>query len=103
MPHNEGVEALYINFGPDEELTQDKNYKVDLLFMCSTSKHMDECFNKLLDIFGNHNVLLNGVNFSFDVNIPTETRLSELKGRFWFSQWDYLSSLGDVAASLDLR
>ena len=100
----DGIAGIYILWEPaDEELVAiDQGgpaYRLNLLFLCETDEQ-DNVLNKTVEAglkpFESDNGC-DGVVLKWNSQLKANTFLSDLDGYVWFSQYDYLSNLGDLA------
>ncbi len=94
------VDRIGVHWSPDSEL-QDGLYVVDLLFLCADADADTQLHSLLknpLSPFtrdGGHD----GIKVVYDTTVRSETFISAFDGYKRLTEWDYLSSLGEVAAS----
>lgn len=98
--HDE-IGSMWIKFNPDLELPKDEKYQVKLLIICDHPDVAEAYDRELIAIYGERPVVIDGIEFSFDVNTPDETRLSDLNGWHRFTEWDHLSEMGAMATVAD--
>jgi hypothetical protein len=98
VPHHEQIASMWIRFNPDAELHIGETYTVKLLIVSDEPGAAEDYDRELHKLFGRASLAIDGVAFSFDVNSLDETRLTDLDGYQRFTDWDYLSGMGDVAA-----
>lgn len=94
----DGISSIWIQYAPDSELGDGQEYTVRLLFICDDASIAENFDRALLAVFGGQqSLVIDGISFHFEFNTPDEMRLSDLQNWQRLSEWDYLSSLGDVA------
>lgn len=92
------IERILISFSPESEVLSG-TYDVYLIFLCADvdtdvllHSFLDEELEKFTLGVGQDGILL-----TYECKVSSETFVSELKGYRRLTEWDYLSSLGDVA------
>jgi hypothetical protein len=95
---HEQVAGIWIRYSPDEELPKSKDYDVSFLILCDEPEIAEDYDRKLLDLFGSQSLSVDGITFNFDVSPSGEIMLTDLNGWIRFTDWDYLSGMGDAAA-----
>jgi hypothetical protein len=93
------INSIWIRFKPDAELSGCDLYEVKLLIICDEPEIVEEYDRELLKRFGSQSVTVDHFSFSFDVNSLDGTLLSDLNGWQRFTEWDYLSGMGEAAST----
>lgn len=92
------VDRIGINWSPDSDL-QGGFYQVGILFLCRDADAEDQ-LHSLLDDPLNPFTLKDGhdgIKLVYDTTVRSTTFISAFDGYKRFTEWDYLSNLGDVA------
>ena len=99
-PLSSHINKIYISWEPDTELT-DGLYQVDLLFMCDDANTNSKLYDALEENLQKYTETKghDGIKLKYENKVISETFLSDIQGYKRLSEWDYLTNLGDLAAS----
>jgi hypothetical protein len=95
-PLSELIDGVYIQWEPDEEMVSSEPYLIDLLFLCSDNNADSSLAGLLLEPLKRFTGD-DGIALRWDSKVALSTFISDLDGYTRLSEWDYLSSLRDVA------
>jgi hypothetical protein len=97
-PRHNRVASMWIKWEPNHELAPGTDYQVTLMILCDDPETSEEFDRSLHAVIGDAQCKMDGVIFGFDVSSPSETLLSDLDGWQRFTEWDYLTGMGETAA-----
>lgn len=91
------IHSIWIKFEPYDELPIEADYIVEIKILCEDPAHVEEFERDLNQKFGTPNISGDGISFACEVGAVDQTFYGDLRGWIKFSEWDYLSGMGDAA------